>query len=200
MSNGSAATGASAFFCSHGGVFGPSSSAFPKVPALIFVDPPSAFSPKNEDICTWLASMSSRSCTFPKSPRFASKAPEKRLDPTALPICLDLTCWNSKSASYGPSESDCPWPEREKVQSPSLSLKAKENDRVSPGPMDDTPSLGSTVAPRLVLMLAEIPPIGIADSLVRLSVTSTMSSSSSSISIRTVCRTTESEPAVAECS
>ena len=40
------------FFSSQGGVRGPSSSTVSKVPALIFVDPPSAFSPKNEDIWT----------------------------------------------------------------------------------------------------------------------------------------------------
>ena len=81
-----------------------------------------------------------------------------------------------------------------------LSLKAKEKDRVKPGPIDETPEMGSIVAPRLVVTFAEIPPIGIADSLVRLRETSTMSSSSSSISMRTDCNITESEPAVAVCS
>jgi hypothetical protein len=79
-------------------------------------------------------------------------------------------------------------------------LKAKENERVRPGPIDETPEVGSIVAPRLVVTFAEIPPMGIADSLVKLSETSTMSSSSSSISIRTDCNITESEPAVAVCS
>jgi hypothetical protein len=42
--------GSTFFFCSHGGVLGPSSSTVLKVPALILVAPPSAFSPKNVDI------------------------------------------------------------------------------------------------------------------------------------------------------
>ena len=144
--------------------------------------------------------MSSRSWTLPKSPRLASNAPENRLDPTALPRFLPLACWNSNSASYGPRFRDCPCPSKLKVHSPSLSLNANENERVSPGPMEVTPEVGSTVAPRLVLIDASTPPIGIADSLVKLSSTSMMSSSSSSISIRTDCKTIESEPAVAECS
>jgi hypothetical protein len=37
-------------FVSQGGVLGPSSSTLLNVPALIFVAPPSAFSPKNVDI------------------------------------------------------------------------------------------------------------------------------------------------------
>ncbi|MBM54409.1 MAG: hypothetical protein CMB36_05190 [Euryarchaeota archaeon] len=79
-------------------------------------------------------------------------------------------------------------------------MKANEKERVKPGPIDETPELGSIVVPMLVVTFAEIPPIGIADSLVKLSETSTMSSSSSSISIRTDCNITESEPAVAVCS
>ena len=144
--------------------------------------------------------MSSRSCTFPKSPRSESKAPENKLVPTAFPSARPLACWNSKSASYGPRVNDWPWPCSENVHSPSLSLNAKENERVRPGPMEDTPAVGSTCEPRLVEIVAAIPPIGIADSFVKLSVTSTMSSSSSSISIRTLCKITERGPAVATCS
>ena len=144
--------------------------------------------------------MSSRSCTLPKSPRFASKAPEKRLVPTAFPSCLPFACWNSKSASYGPRDNVWPCPSNENVHSPSLSLNANENERVRPGPIDEIPVVGSTFVPRLVVISACIPPTGIADSFVKSSVTSTISSSSSSISIRTVCKMTESEPAVAVCS
>ena len=201
-SNGSAVSGAvdSDLFFSHGGVLGPSSSTVSKVPAVIFVVPPSAFSPKKVDIWTVFTSMSSRSWTLPKSPRLASNAPEKRLVPTALPSCRPFACWNSKSASYGPRVNDWPSPSNENVQSPSLNLNANENERVRPGPIEDTPEVGSNLPPRLVAISALIPPIGIADSLVKFSNTSTISSSSSSISIRTDCRVTESEPAVAECS
>ena len=55
------ARGSAVFFCSQGGVLGPSSSTVLNVPALILVAPPSAFSPKNVDICTCVGSINSRS-------------------------------------------------------------------------------------------------------------------------------------------
>ena len=144
--------------------------------------------------------MSSLSCTLPKSSRLLSKAPMKRLDPIAFPGFLPFACWNSKSSSYGPRDNVCPCPFSEKDQFPSLSLNAKENDRVNPGPMDVTPLFGSMVEPVLVLIVAVSPPTGMADSLVKSIKTSTISSSSSSISILTDCRNAVNEPAVTICS
>ena len=144
--------------------------------------------------------MSSLSWTFPKSSRSLSKAPMKRLEPIAFPGLLPFACWNSKSTSYGPRDSVCPCPLSEKDQFPSLSLNAKENERVNPGPIEVTPLVGSIVEPVLVLIVAVSPPTGMADSLVSSIETSTISSSSSSISIRTDWRYAVNEPAVTICS
>ena len=90
-----------------------------------------------------------------------------------------------KSASYGPREIFFPLPDVVKVHCPLSKGNSNVNERETPGPSEVIPSFGDTFWPSLVVILIFNPPIGIAASFVKLTITKRTSSSSSSISIFT---------------
>jgi hypothetical protein len=129
--------------------------------------------------------MMPRSSVLPNSSRWLSNAPLNSDDPMALPIVRPFSALNSKSASYGPRFMAWPPPLNSKVHVPLEMPASNLNWRVSPGPMEVMPSVGSNRAPLSETMTACKPPTGMADSLTTSTMTITMSSSSSSISMLT---------------
>jgi hypothetical protein len=89
--------------------------------------------------------MSPFSSTFPKSPRLASNAPVNKLEPIEFPNDRDFGFSYSKSGEYGPK--DILFEPDDKVHDHSFWLGWNSNSkfRVSPGPIDEMPSLGSNV-------------------------------------------------------
>ena len=129
--------------------------------------------------------MMPRSSVVPKSPRWLSNAPLNSDEPMAFPMVRPLSALNSKSASYGPRFIDWPPPLNSNDHVPLDMPASNLNWRVSPGPMEVIPSVGSNRAPLSETMAACKPPTGMADSLTTSTMTITMSSSSSSISMLT---------------
>ena len=145
-------------------------------------------------------SINSFSWTLPKESRLASNAPLNKLEPMAFPNVRPSSVSKVKSASYGPRVRFWPLPETEYVQVPVSRGNSNEKVRVSPGPNEVMEVRGWTFVPLSVVMYAERPPTGMADSLVISMVTNTTSSSSSSISIFTEVRRASSEEVRALCS